>query len=492
MKTYQDLQAVGENIKDRMEFVQSVISEHKNSDDYKIGEIAYEYFCHRNITINNFRKMLYKKTGEAVEDIWGSNFKMGCRHFYRFLTYQVQFLLGNGVQWDNKAYRDVEYTDEDGEVKTKKEMYYPTAEKLGKKKQYSFDNQLQDLATKALWGGVSFGFLNKDHIDVFSILEFAPLYDEENGSIRSGVRFWQIDNSKPLRATLYEEKGYTDMMFYTPSDDFRPSKEWDIVDNNEGYAIKNKKPYITIKKGDAKDKADNTEIIDGANYPAFPIVPLYGNKEHQSEIVGLREQIDCYDLIKSGFANNIDQASFITWVVKGADGVNDIDLQKFIEQIKTVHATDLPEGAEATPTTLDAPFNGSETLLDRLDKDLYRDAMALDTHAIASGATTATQIRAAYEPLNSKTDSFEYCVLDFIYGILDLLGIEDEATFARSYIINTTEEIQATLQSAPYMAQDDVVERIYTLMGLGDKVETALTQMNADELERFSGETNGN
>lgn len=463
IKTYQDLQAVGENTKDRMEFVKTVINQHKSSGEYRTASVAYEYFRHRNVTINNFKKILFKASGEKVEDIWGANYKMGCRHFYRFLTQENQYLLGNGAQWGDKE----------------------TADKLGNREK-PFDNQLQELGIKALWGGVGFGFFNIDHIDVFSILEFAPLYDEENGSIRSGVRFWQIDDNKPLRATLYEEDGYTDMMFYTPSDTFRPSEEWNILNNDVGYAYKDKKAYIEIRKGDSKDKTDQTEIIDGENYPFFPIVPLYANAERQSEIVGLREQIDCYDLIKSGFANNVDEASIFYWTIQNAGGMEDVDLAKFIEQMKMLHATDLPEGVTANASTLEAPYNSREVLLNRLDKDLYRDAMALDTQDIASGATTATQIRAAYEPLNSKVDSFEYCVLDFIYGILALAGIEDEVSFTRSMIVNVNEDIQTVLQASAVLPEDYVTTKILTLLGDGDKAEEIINQMSADELERFS------
>jgi SPP1 family phage portal protein len=278
-------------------------------------------------------------------------------------------------------------------------------------------------------------------------------------------------------------------MFYTPSDNFRPDDKWNIIDNKQGYAIQNKKPYIVKKIGDSKDRIDNTETMEGQNYPTFPIVPFWGNEVRQSELVGLREQIDCYDLIKSGFANSIDEASFITWIVKNAGGMDDVDLQKFIEQIKTIHATDLPEGVEVTPTTLDAPFNGREVLLERIDKDLYRDAMAFDPQQIANGAVTATQIRAAYEPLNSKVDSYEYCVLEFIQGILQVAGIEDEATFTRSKIVNVNEDIQTILQASANLPDDYVTTKILTLLGDGDKAEEMVKQMQADELKRFSDDT---
>ena len=42
------------------------------------------------------------------------------------------------------------------------------------------------------------------------LFEFAALQDEETSAIRAGVRFWQLADNKPLRATLYEEDGYTE------------------------------------------------------------------------------------------------------------------------------------------------------------------------------------------------------------------------------------------------------------------------------------------
>ena len=433
-----------------MTFVNSVISQHKSSDLYQTANVADKYFRHKNVTITNYQKILYKVTGEAVPDNWSANFKMACRHFFRFVTQENQFLLGNGASWEKKD----------------------TAEKLGNDR-YSFDNQLQDLGVKALIGGVSFGFFNFDHIDVFSVLEFAPLFDEVDGSIKAGVRFWQIDSTKPLRATLYELDGYTDYIWTNTT----VGKDWQKVVDNQ--YCKAKQPY---KLNIASSEAEGDQIIAGENYPDFPIVPLWGNKEHQSEIVGLREQIDCYDLIKSGFANDVDEASLIYWTLSNAGGMDDIDLAQFVEKLKTLHAVKVDDDVQAESHSIDVPHASREALLDRIDKDLYRDAMALDTEAIAGGAITATQIRAAYEPLNSKCDSFEYCVLDFIQKILFLAGIDDEPTFTRSMIVNVNESVQTISQAAAYLPDDYVTKKILTLLGDGDKANEIIAQMQADDL----------
>lgn len=455
MYTYQDLLAIGENDSDRMNFVRSAINQHKSSPEYRTAWVADQYCRHKNVTINEYQKILYTVTGQAIPDNWSANFKMSCRHFHRFVTQEVQFLLGNGVDWENTK----------------------TEDKLGNQK-YPLDNQLQEAAKDALVMGVSFGFFNLDHLDVFSLIEFAPLYDEENGSLRAGIRFWQIADNKPLRATLYEEDGYTDYIWRkrgTSSDD--------------GEILNQKRAY---KLSVTRSVADGVIIYDGENYPTFPIVPLWANSEHQSELVGLREQIDCYDLIKSGFANTVDEASIVYWTLQNAGGMDDVDLARFVERMKTMHAAVVDDdGAHAESHVIEAPYQSREALLDRLDKDLYRDAMALDTELIAGGAITATQIRAAYEPLNSKTDDFEYCVLDFLQGVLELAGIEDKPSFTRSMIVNESESIVTILQAAQYLPSDYVTEKILTILGDGDKTDELLKKMDEDDLERMSSFISG-
>lgn len=447
MITYQDLVNIGKDEKERITFVRNCIISHTSSDIYKIAKDAYEYNCHRNVTITEYQKILYKVTGEVIPDNWSANFKMACRHFHRFITQEVQFLLGNGITWNNED----------------------TEDRLGTKK-YPIDQQVKKAAKKARWGGVAFGFYNLDHVEVFSILEYMPLFDEFDGAMKAGIRYWQIDDTKPLRATLYELDGYTDY----------------IWDDEGGRVLHEKRGYIEIS---GTSEADGTEIYEYQNYEGFPIVPLWANDEHQSALVGLREQIDCYDLIKSGFANTVDEASYVYWTLQNAGGMTDIDLAKFIERMKTLHAATMDDyNAHAESHTIEPPFEARETLLKRLDSDLYRDAMALNTDNIANGAVTATQIRAAYEDLNAKTDDFEYQVLEFLQGIMDIAGVEDEPTFTRSMIVNQSETISVLIQSGAYLSQEYLTKKILDVLGDGDQADDVLSEMYSADYQRMMGD----
>ena len=461
MITYDDFLEVNrESELEVMDFIRRAISEHMSTDLYETAVIADEYDRHINTTITQYQKLLYTITGKAIPDNYSSNFKMASRFFNRFITQENQYLLGNGVTWKNES----------------------TAEKLGD----DFDYKLQKAGREALVGAVSFGFYNLDHMDVFSIREYVPLYSEENGAMMVGIRFWQVDPSKPLRATLYEIDGYTDYIWDTRERAL--SDKWTTLEQGKGYIPK--RPY---KLKITTSEADGTEIYGGENYPDFPIIPLWGNPHHQSELVGLREQIDCYDLIKSGFANTVDEGSIIFWLIQNAGGMDDLDLVKFVERIKTLHAAQVEDmgatgAAKAEPHTIEPPYQSREALLDRLRSDLYDDAMALDTKAIADGAVTATQIKAAYEPLNNKVDQYEYCVLDFLEDLLRVAGITDEEpTFTRSLIVNKTEEIQTVLQSAEYLDSEYVTRKVLNILGDGDQADEVILRKEQEMDSVFAG-----
>lgn len=447
MYTYQDLILIPEdNVKARMDFVRSVINQHKTSPLYRTAVTGCQYNAKRNTSIMEYQKTLTTVDGRIIPDKWSPNHKTTRNFFAYFTTQQNQYLLGNGVIWNESS----------------------TGEKLGA----DFDTQLQNAGKMALVQGESFGFFNLDHMDVFGLTEFAPLYDEENGALRAGVRFWQVDPKKPLRATFYEEDGYTNYIWNE-----RP--ELTDTDDN-GRILKEKTPYILKTRS---TEADGTEIYDGENYPAFPIVPLWANEEKQSELVGIQEQIDAYDLIKNGFLNDLDTAQ-IYWILKGAGGMDDSDLVRFLDRIHTTKMAAIDDDQSAEATTVQIPYDAREKLLDRLERDLYKDYMALNVDEIKGGAVTATQIEAAYEPLNSKADMYEYQVIKFIKGILAVAGIDDEPTFTRSKLINVSENIQAILQAGEFLDSAYITEKILNILGDGDQAEEILKRMEENELQR--------
>ena len=444
MLTFNDLEEIlkSNSEKEKMEFVLKAINEHKSTADYQIAKDAELYYKHQNPTIMRFQKWIYNQMGQKVPDIWSPNNKIASNWYNYFTTQAVSYLLGNGVTFKDEANKD----------------------KLGK----DFDKRVQDVATHAKNGGVAFGFWNNDHVECFPITEFVPLKDEDDSLVKAGIRFWQIDDNKPLRATLYELDGYTDYIK-------RKNKEVEI--------LVPKRPYVNVS---VSTKAEGEINFTGRNYPGFPIVPLY-NVNEQSDLVGNRGTIDAYDLMVSGLINNVSDGEFIYWILKNCGGMDSVDDAKFIEQLKltrVAHA-DGDDGASVEAHNVNVEFQATAEALDRLTNQLYTDFMALRVQDLSAGNKTATEITAAYEPINQKTDQFEYQVTEFINGILALAGIDDKPTYTRSQMSNQSEMLEMVLQCAEYLDDEYVTTKILTLLGDADKAQEVLKRKDAEAADRY-------
>lgn len=449
MVTYQDLIVVGEDEKARMDFIRQAINEHKGSEAYKMAVDAELYFKGENPTINRYEKIIYDMQGRAHRNMYTANHKIASSFFGFDVRQEVSYLLGNGVTFQEDATKD----------------------KLGKK----FDLEIVKAGKYALIAGVSFGFWNLDHVEVFKLREFVPLYDEENGALMAGIRFWRVADDKPLRATLYEVDGYTDY----------------IQRSGEDMAVlKDKRPYILRLR---TSQADGTEIYDGQNYPSFPIVPLKNGEDMLSELVGKRNTLDALDLCTSNMVNNVDEGNLIYWVLQNAGGMDDLDDQKFLDKVRTTHIVHAgsveDDGATAEPHTIEAPFQGTDATINMLKRKLYEDFQAFDSSAVSAGNQTATAIAASYTPLDLKADDFEASVTEFILGILALAGIDDEPSYTRSRIINRSEETQTLLMGAEYYDDEYIIKKLLTINGDADQYDAMMERRAAEEAERVEEET---
>ena len=444
MLTFQDLQAAVE--KDRLlYFIRDAIIKHRNSDAYKLAVLANEYDAQRNRTINEVIQYIYDLAGASVEDFTASNNKLASNFFKRLNTQRCTYSLGNGITFNADGIKEA----------------------LGPK----FDTDLYQLAYKALEHGVSFGFWNVDKLHVFPLTQFVPLYDEMDGTLRAGIRYWSLDwRKKPVTAVLYEEDGFT---------------RYRSKDGRAGLNLEEIEPKQTYRATVAHTAAGGDEIIGEENYGALPIVPLYGNAIHQSTLVGMRPMIDSYDIIQSGFANDLQDCAQVYWLVSGANGMEGEDLQKFMDRIKLNHIAQVEgDNSKVTPYTQDLPFAAREAYLTRIERTIYRDFGAFNPTEITSHQVTATEINAAYQPMDEEADAFEYQIIEFVQQLLKLMGIEGAVPqFKRNRISNQSEQIDNLVKMAEYLDDETILQLCPIITP--DMIEEILKRRDAQQAQRF-------
>ena len=228
MTTYQDF----EKAVDKKKFIKKAIDEYQKSDAYGIARIAQSYYARKNEAI--LRRLSYLERGGAKMN---AMFHKLCSGFFpKFVKQLSQYLLGNGVTLD-KSIKD----------------------KLGAK----FDKALQSMGIFALVDGVCWGFWNNDKLIPFRATEFFALLDERTSEPKVGIRFWQIDDEKPMYIEVYEKGGVTT---------FRVDKDKPMEEE------KAKQAYKQMVRRDALGE----KVIGVANYETLPIVPLWANELKQA------------------------------------------------------------------------------------------------------------------------------------------------------------------------------------------------------------------
>ena len=450
MLTYQDYEkAVAQG--ELLTFLSKAIQQHIQSDAYKTAVDATEYDKQRDVTVNNYTRFIAEHSGSALVNATAANNRISSNFFHRLNTQRCTYSLGNGLQFA-----------EDG-----------TKDKLGK----DFDTDFYNLAYYALIHGECFGFWNLDRLYVFPLTEFVPLYDEKTSALRAGIRFWRIANDKPVTAVLYDEDGLT---------------QYISRDGTSGYDFAEEVPkhgYTAIVE---RTEADGEQIVGYDNYSTLPIKRMLGSRLQQSTLVGLRQLIDSYDLIQSGFANDLQDCAQIYWIIENCGGMSQDDLRDFLNRLNRDHIATADtkgmgvESSSLKPYVQDVPFESRTAYLQHIRSAIYEGFGALDVTVLTGASKTATEIEAAYQPLDENADDFEYQCIDFLRQILELIGIDDVPTFKRNRVSNDTEKTNMVLSAANYLDKETIL-RLLPFVTVDD-INRIMAETDFEEGQRVETE----
>jgi len=443
--TFQDFQAAS----DRAKWIGSAIGSYMRSEAYKIALDADEYEAQRNITILNTVKRVYDITGVAAVDPTAANNRIASNFFHHLCKDRVQYSLGNGLSFPSK----------DGATDIKA-ILGPT-----------FDTDITDAAKLAVRHGVSYIFVNDDRLAVFPMTHFLPLYDEDTGVMRAGIRFWSLEwRRRPIHVWLYEEDGYT---VYRTAPKKYGLGALEITQQKRAY-----KQTVQVSE------ADGEEVISEENYGELPIVPLYPNDSKQSALVGLRAKIDAYDMIHSGFANDLQDCAQMYWIIGNAMGMDDDAIAKLRDRLLFQHMAVVDTAnTSLTPYTQEVPYSARQACLDQLRAAMYEDFGVLDVHTVSAGATN-DHIDAGYQPMDSEADDFEYQIITAVQQILRIKGLEPAVPqFKRNRISNQLEQTQMVMMAADYLGEKAVITKLPFVTV--DEVNDILGRNDAKDRSRF-------
>jgi SPP1 family phage portal protein len=238
-------------------------------------------------------------------------------------------------------------------------------------------------------------------------------------------------------------------------------------------------------------EATGVEDVQPFVYSELPIVPLWGSTLHQSTLIGLRSQIDSYDLIRSGFANDLTDVAQIYWILENYGGVDDKELEKFLDRLKLNHIAEMDTscGGKLTPYSQDIPFQARQAYLQHIRGEIYEGFGAFDTSAMSAAPKTATEIESAYQPLDENADDYEYQIIACVKALAKIIGVDPaKATpeFKRNRVANGSEMVEMLVALADILDVETIIDHIPFITV--DEKDKVMQRIQEKELSRIEDE----
>lgn len=443
MITYQDF------VRDRADgiaLVRRVVEDYTATEGYRTAVTADLYDRQRNKTIHDYVKTILTATGAAITDVVSANNKIASNFFARLNVQRCAYSLGNGITFPGAG----------------------TKARLGA----DIDTALYTAGYHALIHGAAYLFYNVDRVHFFPATQFAPIWDEDTGALAAGVRFWRLDEAHPITYVLYEPEGVS---------------RWRESDSS----VEQLSDRAAYKVHISSTRAAGDTVVGTSDYGGrLPIVPLYGSRLRQSTLVGMREAIDSYDLIRSGFANDLSDCTQIYWLIKNAGGMSEEDLNRFRQRLlRHVAVVNADDGGGVEAHTVEIPYEARCRYLADLRQGIYEDFGGFDVQSISASNKTATAIQAAYEPLDEAADDFEMQIIAAVRQLLSYsgtVGDEDTPTFKRSRISDLSAQVDMVLAEAEYLDDRTVLEKLPNVSP--DEVDAILARRADEDLRRYNSE----
>ena len=463
MITYQDF----EKAENKTKFVQSAISRYRGSEEYAKAAEEEAYMAGKNTAILTTRRLIYDMRGIPSDNFTAANFKIRNRLIHRLVTDRCSYSLGNGVSFTEHREKE----QKDGQTVTVDQ----TKETLGD----NFDQAAYQWAYWAQANGAAYLYVHIGHdrdewqYTLFRKTEFLPLYDERTGALRGGIRFWSIEwGKRPICAVLYTETGYT--RYETP-------EKKNSLSSLE--MVEQERPYVeTVDTSDAYGE----EVTGSEPMPMLPIFPLYSGQNKDSALDNLKPLIDAYDMILSGFANDLKDCAQVYWLISGGLGMTETDKRELLDRLILQHmATVDGENSSITPYTQDIPYSARESALKQIRDQMYENFGGFDVHTVEAGATN-DHIEAAYWPMDEEADAFEYQLITSIRMILAMMGIDDIPVFVRNRVSNQKEQTEMVMLAADKLDDETILRKLPWITV--DEVDQILMRKDAASDSRFAAE----
>ena len=160
--------------------------------------------------------------------------------------------------------------------------------------------------------------------------------------------------------------------------------------------------------GLAADLPDGDSGSLAHGFGEVPFIPFPNNAEGGNDLNDVKELIDAYDHVYSGFLNDLEDIQEVVFILSGYEGE---DLGEFLQKLKkykTVKVDSDEEGKGGLGTlTIDIPVEAREKMLAMTRKSIFEQGMGIDPDPQNFGDSSGVALSYLYSLLELKAGLME-------------------------------------------------------------------------------------
>jgi SPP1 family phage portal protein len=342
-------------------------------------------------------------------------------------------------------------------------------------------DMLEDLLLNASLDTVSWlHFYVEDNILKSFIVddrEIIPFYDKYKKKIITIIRYWLVDEDT-YYVEIWNDSGVTTYNICK-----------DVISNE---IISTHYETISEYNGEIEKK-------ESLNFKDIPFIPLFNNKRKRSDLNGIKELLDMYNSISSGFINNVYEFQEMLMKLRGFSGGTDI-LKETMENMKKYKVVSLPdERADADYISVQIPVEARQVLLTALKENIFLISQSVDPTQIGDGNITNVVIDSRYAALDMKANRTEKQIKLFYEKFAEFVSAfyfikyRNEIFCNRSMIFNQTEQIKNCIESLKLISKRTSIENHPWVSSVDDelkKIEDEKEKVPEDENDKVPEDEN--
>lgn len=226
------------------------------------------------------------------------------------------------------------------------------------------------------------------------------------------------------------------------------------------------KQFVKYKLKEYSESPIETDVINHT-FGKVPFIKFANSVNETSDLIKYKKQIDLYDKVMSGYANDIEDVQQIIYILENYGGDDEGEFIKNLKRYKTVQlANNEIEGkGDLRTLQIDIPVEARKLILEVIKKQIYEFGQGLQQDIESYGNASGVALKFFYRKLELKSGDteteFREGVQALVEAILNYLGVSFEKiqqVYTRNMISNDLEKAQIAAQSVGIIPQKNILQ----------------------------------